>query len=75
MPSTNLWEIPVALHSNLSAMALLHTKHPACVITEMLRPGKWPREMGACGGTGNEARGGYLWAAGVGWAAQAPGRP
>ena len=41
MPSTNPLRIPVALHSNRSAMTLLHTIPLALVITRRDRPGKW----------------------------------
>ena len=43
MPSTNPLRIPVALHSNQSAMTLLHTIPLALVITRRDRPGKWNR--------------------------------
>jgi len=33
---------PTALHSGQSAMALLHTVLPACLITGQDRPGEWP---------------------------------
>ena len=32
---------PTALHSGQSAMALLHTVPPACLITGRDRPGEW----------------------------------
>ena len=41
---------PTALHSGQSAMALLHTVLPACLITGQDRPGEWPQvgcEIGA----------------------------
>ena len=41
MPSTNPLRIPVALHSNQSAMTLLHTIPLAVLITRRDRPGKW----------------------------------
>ena len=41
MPSTNPWRIPVALHSNQSAMILLHTRRSPFLIKLTPRPGKW----------------------------------
>jgi len=40
MPSTNPWRIPVALHSNQSAMTLLHTRRSPFLIKLTSRPGK-----------------------------------
>ena len=40
MPSTNPWRIPVALHSNQSAMTLLHTRRSPFLIKLTPRPGK-----------------------------------
>ena len=39
-PSANALSIPIALHSNQSARALLHTTPVSCLINTQGRPGK-----------------------------------